>query len=176
MLPTLHPNAISFIIVSSKKKNVNTKFMKLRMSISVGGASWNWRKGNNRVMTAQEKKKKKGERHNTRVKWCQTFGTRLDVRRELIHCRQTWGGQLASDGLSWAEKCETRRVETMSQSFSVTFEQSPWPAYWPRRCRCAELRSGYIFVFLRVQELNNQTHVKMKCDIFQNIWGWGDWL
>lgn len=39
LLQTLIPNAINFSTVSSRKKNVNTKFIKLRTSRSIGGAS-----------------------------------------------------------------------------------------------------------------------------------------
>lgn len=40
-LQTLNPKAINFSTVSSRKKNVNTKFIKLKTSSSIRGASWN---------------------------------------------------------------------------------------------------------------------------------------
>lgn len=43
-LLTVHPKAISFSTVSSRKKNVKTRFMNVNMSMRSGGASWNYRK------------------------------------------------------------------------------------------------------------------------------------
>lgn len=41
---TVHPKAIIFNTVSSKKKIVKTRFMNVNVSMSGSGASWNYHK------------------------------------------------------------------------------------------------------------------------------------